>query len=74
MAMEASPSHWIITGLELERGMILSKKISLFAKCAAKFECLLCNKGVKDKEVEPCINNLWWDLTKVELSGGDLSE
>jgi len=134
MAMEAAPTRWVITGLELERGMILSKEISVLAKRAAKvhrdiagnvfwipqfatdddflfstnkdeensglfssvsvktffdayeqqkplitnrlaqFDCSPCDKGVEDEEVEQRINNLWWDLTKVELSGGDLSE
>eukprot|EP00957_Ditylum_brightwellii_P016231 1221176-Ditylum_brightwellii.AAC.1 len=74
MAMEATSTRWIITGLELERGMILSHEISMLAKRAAKFDCLLCDKGVKDEDVEQRINNVWWDLTKVDLSGGDLSK
>eukprot|EP00957_Ditylum_brightwellii_P186518 14200820-Ditylum_brightwellii.AAC.1 len=40
----------------------------------AQFDCLPCNKGIEEEEVEWHINNAWWDLTKVELSGGDISE
>eukprot|EP00957_Ditylum_brightwellii_P069987 5315609-Ditylum_brightwellii.AAC.1 len=39
MAMDAAPTHWIITRLELERGMLLSKEVSLLAKLAARVHC-----------------------------------
>eukprot|EP00957_Ditylum_brightwellii_P030645 2322362-Ditylum_brightwellii.AAC.1 len=83
--MEVAPTRWIITGLELERGMILSQEMFVLAERAAKdeensgifssisvktffdmyeqqhplitnplaqFDCLPCDKGVKDEEVE----------------------
>ena len=41
MATHAAPTRWIVSGLELERGLILSREASIYASREAKF-ILIC--------------------------------
>ena len=38
MAQEAAPTRWVVSGLELERGLIINKEASLFAHRAVKVQ------------------------------------